>query len=349
MDDPSTSPDRPGPAARGEPLTAKLMRLRTCWMEAKILMTGVELGLYDRLARGPADAEGLARDLGLTGRGVEILADALVATGYLTREQGRYANSPEVDRLLVRGRRGGMAHALGHGNHMFNAFARLEEVIRHGLSTPEKDKALLTDPAANRNFILAMAEGSRGRVGPVLDLLPLAGARRFCDLGGGPGQFACEAARRHPELEVVLVDLPLTVEVAREQIAAGGLQDRVTTRAWDFFEEPELDLGGPVDVVLISQVLHAEGPDENRALLRKLSPHVTAGGVVAVAENVVDETRTAPLPGAMFAVNMLANTQRGRTYTAAEIASWLAEAGFEPEPPVEAAERAWVIQGRKPR
>lgn len=49
----------------------------------------------------------------------------------------------------------------------------------------------------------------------------------------------------------------------------------------------------------------------------------------------------------MFAVNMLTNTQRGRTYTTAEIASWLAEAGFEAEPAQLVDERAALILGRK--
>lgn len=349
MNDSSTPLQRPVPttSASGEPLAARLARIHAAWQEAKIVMAGVELGLFDRLARGSADATTLAVELGTSLRGIEILADALAATGYLIKERNQYSNSPEVDHLLVRGRPGSTAHALAHGNYTFSNWARLEQVIRHGQPLAEREKPVLTDPGANRNFILAMAEVSRHRVAPILDLLPLASARRFCDLGGGPGHFACEAARRYPGLQVVLVDLPLTVQVAREQIAASGLEGRVTTRACDFYVESELDLGGPADLVLISQVLHAEGPEENRALLRKLAPQVPPGGTVAVVENLVDESRTAPLAGALFAVNMLAGTERGRTYTAGEISSWLAEAGFEPQPAVEAAERAWVILARK--
>jgi len=341
------NPARGGGAAGAEPLEARIARVRTAWQEAKILMAGVELGLFDRLAAGPADTAALARDLGVTGRGIEILADALTATGYLAKAGGRFANTPDADRLLVRGRPGGVAHALAHGNQVLGNWARIEEVIRRGQVREERDKPLLADRTANRNFILAMAELGRGRVGPVLDCLPLAAARRFVDLGGGPAHFTCEAARRFSGLEAVLVDLPLTVEVAREQIAAQGLSARVQTRVCDFYEAAELDLGGAADVVLISQVLHAEGPDENRALLRKLSPHVPPGGVVAVSENLVDESRTSPVAGAMFAVNRLAGTARGRTYTAAEISGWLDEAGFAPQPVIDAAERTAVILGRR--
>ena len=340
--------DRPAPAS-ADPVAAKLARLRMGWQEPKILMAGVELGLFDRLGQGPAAVAELARDLAVTARGIEILADALVAAGYLDKEAGRYRNSAESDRLLVRGRPGSVAHALAHSGEMLRSWSRLEETIRTGLRREERSKPTLSDPVANRNFILAMAEGGQGRIGPVLDLLPLAGARRLVDLGGGPAQYACEAARRHPELSATVVDLPLTVSVAREQIAAAGLEARVGTHVCDFYAAPELDLGGPADAVLISQVLHAEGPAENRALLGRLAPHVLPGGWVAACENLVDDSRTAPLGAAMFAVNMLAGTARGRTYSEREIGGWLAEAGFSPEPAVEAAERAWVILGRKPK
>ena len=340
--------DKIGPAdGSSEPIGAKLARLRLGWQEPKIVMAGVELGLYDRLGREPADVSELARDLGVTARGIEILADALVAAGYLTKQHGRYANSAETDRLLVRGRPGSVAHALAHSNETLRNWARLEETIRHGLQRDERNKPTLSDPVSNRNFILAMADVSRDRVGPVLDRLPLAQTRRLVDLGGGPGQYACEAARRHPALSAVVVDLPLTVNVAREQIALQGLEARVATHVCDFYAVPELDLGGPTDAVLISQVLHAEGPAENRELLRKLAPHVLPGGWVAVSENLVNEGRTTPLGAAMFAVNMLAGTARGRTYTEAEIAGWLTEAGFTPERAAEVGERTWIMLARQ--
>jgi len=42
----------------------------------------------------------------------------------------------------------------------------------------------------------------------------------------------------------------------------------------------------------------------------------------------VNEDRTGPTNGLIFAVNMLVNTTAGNTYSLAEIRSWLQEAGF---------------------
>lgn len=330
-----------------EELAARIARISGGFQEARVLLLGVELGIYDRLAQGPARVDELAEDLSLQHRGARIVCDALVAMGLLRKEGAAYHNAEGVATLLVPGAPGSIAHIAGHRAHMFHSWCKLDEVVRHGQQVGELEKATLSDPLTNRNFILGMAEVSRGRLAPILDALPLASAERFVDLGGGPAQYLCEAARRHQQLEGVLVDLPLTVDVAREVIAAEGLEERVRTIVCDFYREPQVDLGGAADVVLISQVLHAEGPDENRTLLRKLAPQVKKGGWVAVVENLVAEERTHPPVAALFAVNMLAGTERGNTYTAAEIAGWLEEAGFTPRPAREVGERAWLTLAQR--
>ncbi len=321
----------------------KITRASNGFQEAKILLAGVELGVFDRLEEGPASSEELAEDLGVSVRGIEILADALVCKEYLEKRGNEYSNSEGASRFLVRGSGESQAFILGHRNQMYRSWGKLEEVVRKGRKTQEKDKATLADPEANRNFILGMAEVSRERLGPILDRLPLEGAEVFVDLGGGPAHYACEVVRRHGGMEALLVDLPMTVEVARGFIAEQGLEDRIRARVCDFYGEEALDLPVQADVMLISQVLHAEGPDQNAALLRKVVPHVRPGGCVAIVENLVDETRTAPTWGAMFAVNMLTGTQRGRTYTAAEVSGWLTDAGLRPEPMFEVAPRTQMI------
>ncbi len=326
-----------------------LNRMANGFQQSKVLLLGVEFHVFDHIHAGRNTARAIAEAEKTTLRGMEILLDSLCAIGVLGKEDGRYTNSPVADRHLRRDGPDSVAHIMAHRNQMFRSWALLDETIRLGKQTPEREKATLTDRKANRNFILGMAEVSRDRVGPILDRLPLEDCRRFVDLGGGPGKYVCEAAERNPRLQAVLVDLPLTVEVAREQIAKRGLAGRVETRVCDFYREEELDIGGPADVVLISQVLHAEGPEENRALLERLEPNVRPGGVVCVVENLIDETRTAPAGAAMFTVNMLAGTKRGRTYTAGEVSSWLAAAGFVPSPAEEVADRAWMILGTKPR
>lgn len=317
------------------------------FMEAKIVLAAVDLELFDRLSRGQASVQQLVADLKVSTRGIEILADALAASGYLTKDDGLYGNTSDVERYLVRGRPDSLAFITSHRNQMFKSWSLLEEVIRHGKQSPEREKATLTHRETNRSFILGMAEVSRGKVGAVLDHLPLSEARLLVDLGGGPGHYACEAVRTHPDLRALLVDLDLTVDVAREYIDGQGLAGRVETRVCDFYEAESIDFGEPADLVLISQVLHAEGPDENLALLGKVRACMCEGGTLAIVENLIQPDRTRPVGAAMFAVNMLAGTVRGRTYTAEEVSGWLGAVGLRPEPVIEIADRTWLTLAHK--
>lgn len=326
----------------------RLSRLSASFQEAKVLSAGVSLGVFDHLSTsGPTTAEALSTALGGTLRGFELMLDALSSLGYLEKSAAAYSNSADAQRHLVRGRPESLAYIMAHRSRMFHSWATLEEVILHGQQVREEEKESLRDPESNRAFILGMAEVSRERVGKVLDRLPLERAELLVDLGGGPGHYACDAVRRHSGLRALLVDLPLTVEVGKQYIRSQGLEGRVETLVCDFYHEERLDFGELADLVLVSQVLHAEGPDQNRGLLKRLRPLVRPGGWVVVNENLVRPDRCSPPEAALFAVNMLACTERGRTYTAAEISGWLREAGLDPGEAIEAAERSWLILAKR--
>jgi hypothetical protein len=100
--------------------------------------------------------------------------------------------------------------------------------------------------------------------------------------------------------------------------------------------------------VWLSQLLHSASAASNRELLARLYRRVASGGRLVVRENTVDDDRSRPAAGALFAVNMLAMTRDGRTWTAAEIASWGEEAGFVAEGDERVEERSHLIVLRRP-
>jgi hypothetical protein len=89
------------------------------------------------------------------------------------------------------------------------------------------------------------------------------------------------------------------------------------------------ELGSGYDMIFISQIFHAYGPEECLALLRKCRICLNKGGRVIAQEFYLDESKTGPLQGAVFAINMLVNTDRGRTYTPNEMSLWMKKAGFD--------------------
>ena len=80
----------------------KIMQLGLGFWGSKTLLSAIELGVFNELARGELDAETLTERLKIDSRGAGDFFDALVALGMLQRKDGRYSNTPETDLFLDR-------------------------------------------------------------------------------------------------------------------------------------------------------------------------------------------------------------------------------------------------------
>ena len=116
--------------------------------------------------------------------------------------------------------------------------------------------------------------------------------------------------------------LPVTKRVAQRF----GVGDRFTFVDGDLLEG---DFGGGHQLATLGHILHSEGAEPSRALLRQTHAALAPGGTIAIAEFLMDADRKGPMSGLIFAVNMLVNTEAGNTFAFEEIAGWLTETGFE--------------------
>ena len=113
--------------------------------------------------------------------------------------------------------------------------------------------------------------------------------------------------------------------MARDRVQAAGMLDRVELVAGDFYKD-ELPPGH--DLALLSAIIHQSSYEQNEALYGKIYRAMGPGGRIVVRAHVMSADRTRPLEGALFAVNMLAGTEGGGTYTFDEIKEGLTAAGF---------------------
>src|SRR2546426_225010 len=166
-----------------------------------------------------------------------------------------------------------------------------------------------------RSFMLAEPTVATLRLSPR--------ARRFLDLGGGPGSYAIALAKRYPRLEGVVVDQ--TVTVTRQLIRNHGLQDQLIARQGSIFTA---DLGSDYDAVLVSNVIHAFNEKENRALLKRVRDSLRPGGKAFIVEFFLDDSLTKPAKASVFSVMMYKFTATGRCYSWREVEGWLKELGL---------------------
>jgi len=82
-------------------------------------------------------------------------------------------------------------------------------------------------------------------------------------------------------------------------------------------------------LALLSSIICLFGKKQNAFLLKKINHSLRLGGRVVVWDMILDESKTAPATAAIFAVNMLLNTQNGRSYSFPEVKALFQAAGFK--------------------
>ena len=109
-----------------------------------------------------------------------------------------------------------------------------------------------------------------------------------------------------------------------------------------------MDFGTGHTVATLGHILHSEGSERSRELLKKTFQALAPGGTIAIAEFLVNADRTGPLNGLFFALNMLVNTDSGDTYSFEEISGWLTDAGFTHPRTLDAPGPSPLILATKP-
>jgi len=135
------------------------------------------------------------------------------------------------------------------------------------------------------------------------------------------------------------------IPIAREMVGKAKLENRVRFAEGNYNSD---ELPGGCDLALLSAIIHQNSPEENLTLYRKIYAALETGGVLLIRDHVMDETRTQPPGGALFALNMLVNTPGGDTYTFSEIRDGLEAAGFDDVKMVTSGERMdCLVEARK--
>lgn len=107
------------------------------------------------------------------------------------------------------------------------------------------------------------------------------------------------------------------------------------------------DFGRGYDLVFLSAIIHSNSYQENKELIKKCVHSLNPGGQLIVQDFIMDESRTIPGFGAIFALNMLVNTQAGDTYTESEVRAWMENAGLKDIERNDTGSVTSLIMGRK--
>lgn len=293
------------------------IRLREIWggfRTARVLITANNYKVFDHLKR-PKTAEEVATVLETDKRATEILLDALTGLGLLIKKHGRYSNSLISLRFLVSDSPYCQGDIIRHADILWTNWSGLDEVVKTGRPSRRAFD--------HESFIRGMHNLAIFKARRLIDAIGVKGVKTALDLGGGPGTYAIEMAKRG--IDVTLFDRPETIEIARDIIEKSGTKG-IRFISGDFLID---EIGKGYDMIFISQVLHSCSELEIPRILKKSMDALNPSGRIVIQEFYINDERTHPLQSALFSVNMLINTISGRCYSPSELKGWLSAAGFE--------------------
>lgn len=291
---------------------------------ACVIAAGAELDVFTALAGKPVSADALAGRIGSDPRATAVLLDALAALELLTKRGDTYHVPAAVAELLTENSPTSILAGVRHQANCLRRWAQLARVVKTGRPA-ERTPSVRGEAGDCESFIGAMDDFSAAIAPQVIERLSPLRFDRLLDIGGASGTWTAAFLRAVPAATGVLFDLPQVIPLARQRLTRAGLIDRVTLAPGDFYTDP---LPGGADFAWLSAIAHQNSRPQNRQLFAKIHAALAAGGVLAIRDVVMDASRTQPAAGAMFAVNMLAGTEGGGTFTFEEFKEDLQSAGF---------------------
>jgi len=306
------------------PSAAALLDTVRAFQPACIITAAAELDLFTVLAAEPLDAAALAARIEADPRATAVLLDALVALELLEADGACYRVPPGVAALLCESAPTCVLAGVRHLGNCLRHWSQLARVVRTG--RPAECAPSIRGAAADGAAFIGAMDNFTASVAPhVVARLASLRFSRLLDVGGASGTWTAAFLRTEPGATAVLFDLPDVIPLARERLAAAGLADRVTLVPGDYNAD---ELPGGADFAWLSAITHQNSREQNRALYARIYAALTPGGTLVIRDIVMAPSRTFPPAGALFAVNMLANTEGGGTFTLSEYSEDLAAAGF---------------------
>jgi demethylspheroidene O-methyltransferase len=299
------------------------------FVHSQALLALVELNVLHLLQTGAMSAENLAPKCKLPPDRMQLLLQSAASLGLLKRQRdGRFGLSVRGAAFLTVP---GLEAMVRHHPVLYRDLADPVAFLR-GETSPELARFWpyvfgaggATDPTVTALYSGLMAD-SQGLVAEdTLQLVDLSGVMRLLDVGGGTGAFLASVSKKYPNLNIGLFDLPAVVAGAAACMARAGVFNPPSIYPGSFRDDP-LPIGS--DAISLIRVLYDHSDATVAKLLRAVFVALPPGGLLLVSEPMSGGAKPDRATDSYFAFYTAA-MQTGRTRSGAEIAGFMATAGF---------------------
>jgi ubiquinone/menaquinone biosynthesis C-methylase UbiE len=327
----------------------RLQQLGFAYAPPLIISAAVNNKVFDALEDGAKTVEQLQKETGGSTRGLRAIMDALVGLELLKKDrQSRYSLTPESQAFLISDKPGTLAGFFGSILPvMASRWLQLTDIVRNG-----RPAVAVNQETEGTEFfsqlvetIIPMSYPGAQKLADHLNFAKSKEQVRVIDLAAGSGIWGIALTQKSPNVSVTAVDWPGMIATTKRITKKFGVRDR-----FEFIEGDlsEANFGTGYNLATLGHILHSEGEQRSRQLLKKVFRALKSGGTIAIAEWLVNDNRTEPLHALMFSVQMLVNTEKGDTFSFNQIKKWLEDAGFKKVRKLKAPGPSPLILATKP-
>jgi len=305
--------------------TVRLQNIAQSYGQSAALMAAVEIGVFTAISKGAGTYDEVAKAVDIHPTNAERLMLMLCAAGLLEKSDGRHRNAPDVERFLVEGEPGYMGPWISFTKPQWNEWGRLSEHMRvKSLKVMGSIETFTVADARryhNATYSIGMGAGRR-----FVRQVDLSKRKRIMDIGGGSGAYCIAAARAHPAIRAVVLDLPVVCEVARDFIAENGVSDRVEALPCNFTRDP---FPSNCDVAVMASNLPMYGREMIASVIRKAHDALLPGGEMHLIGETTNNERTGPWGPAYWGLGQAVVDSLGLAHSEADVIKYFREAGFK--------------------
>lgn len=315
--------------AQQQPSPQLFFQTVNAYQRTEALKAAIELELFTAIAEGNNTAAAIAKRINASEKGTRVLSDFLCIMGFLNKDGNTYSNT--LDSSVFLDKRspaylGGTLEFIAT-DELTGNFKNFAEAVRKGGTVNSDGGTVSPDNPIWVKFARGMAPMIAMPAQLMAKLIDPSGDKKLkiLDIAAGHGMFGISFAKNNKQAEVVAVDWPKVLEVAKENAAKQGVADRYSTIEGSAFD---VEFGSGYDLVLLTNFLHHFDPPTCETLLKKVHASLAEGGRAVTLEFVPNEDRISPPDAAAFSVMMLGSTPSGDAYTFAELERMASNAGF---------------------
>ncbi|MFN2512614.1 MAG: methyltransferase [Pyrinomonadaceae bacterium] len=312
-----------------QPTPQLFFQTANAYQRTEALKAAIDLEVFSAIGEGKTTALEIAERSRASERGIRILCDFLCVMGFLTKDARSYQLTPESALFLDMRSPAYLGASLEFllSPMLTEGFKNLTGAVRKGGTVASEEGTIAPEHPIWVKFARAMTGMMAMPAQLMANLVDEKANRklRVLDIAAGHGLYGIAFANRNAETEVVAVDWPNVLEVARENAGKAGIADRYQTIAGSAFD---VDYGTGFDLVLLTNFLHHFDPPTCETLLRKVYSALADDGRAVILEFVPNEDRISPPETAGFSIVMLGSTPAGDAYTFPELERMCSAAGF---------------------